>query len=262
MFSFPLNIKKRNENRKKYLTFKYYNNIYNIPRNKIYDSIIPLNIYQTWFTKNLPSKMKERVNILKLQNPEFNHYLYDDDDCYEFIKNNFNKDVLNAYDSLIPGAYKADLWRLCILYINGGFYLDIKLICVNHFKLIELSENEHYVKDRPLFSIFNSFMVCQKGNPFLLESINKIVENVQNKIYGDSILSPTGPKMLGSVLLNKNFRINIDLFHYEFGGYIIYKNIFIISTEYKEYNDEISSLYSKLNTKKYSILWNERNIYK
>ena len=68
--------------------------------------------------------------------------------------------------------------------------------------------------------------------------------------------------MLGSVLLNKNFKINIDLFHYEFGGYIIYKNIFIISTEYKEYNDEISSLYSKLNTKKYSILWNERNIYK
>ena len=126
MFSLPLNIKKRDENKKKYLTFKYYNNIYNMPRNKIYNSIIPLSIYQTWFTKNLPSKMKERVNILKLQNPEFNHYLYDDDDCYEFIKNNFSKDVLNAYDSLIPGAYKADLWRLCILYINGGIYLDMK----------------------------------------------------------------------------------------------------------------------------------------
>ena len=59
MFSLPLNIKKRDENKKKYLTFKYYNNIYNMPRNKIYNSIIPLSIYQTWFTKNLPSKMKK-----------------------------------------------------------------------------------------------------------------------------------------------------------------------------------------------------------
>ena len=51
--------------------------------------------------------------ILKIKNlnPKFNYFLFDDNDCREFIRLNFRPDVLNAYDRLIPGAYKADLWR-------------------------------------------------------------------------------------------------------------------------------------------------------
>jgi mannosyltransferase OCH1-like enzyme len=71
-----------------------------------YNSIIPLKIYQTWHTKELPTKMKECVDSLKQNNPRFEHYLFDDNDCREFIKDNFDIAVLNAYDSLIPGAYK------------------------------------------------------------------------------------------------------------------------------------------------------------
>ena len=48
-------------------------------------------------------------------NPEFNHYLYDDKMCREFIKQNFQK-CFYVFDKLKPGAYKADLWRYCILY--------------------------------------------------------------------------------------------------------------------------------------------------
>ena len=110
------------------------------PLKDSYDSIIPLNIYSMWHTKNLPPKMKQNYEYIKSMNPEFNHYLYDDDDCYEFIKNNFDSNVLYAYVSLIPGAYKADLWRLCILYINGGIYLDMKFKCVNNFKLVAFTE--------------------------------------------------------------------------------------------------------------------------
>ena len=45
-----------------------------------YNSIIPLKIFQTWFTKDLPPKMKTRVEILKRQNPRFEHFLFDDND--------------------------------------------------------------------------------------------------------------------------------------------------------------------------------------
>ena len=228
-----------------------------------YNSIIPLKIYQTWYTKELPLKMKERVELLKSQNPKFEHYLFDDNDCREFIKNNFDIAVLNAYDSLIPGAYKADLWRLCVLYINGGIYMDIKLKCINRFKLIELTESEHYVKDRHLpLTIYNALMVCQKKNPFLWKSICKIVFNVQNKFYGEDPLHPTGPLMLGKIILNNKLKLNIDLKHYEEGGYLIYKNRFVISTEYPEYNNERTNAYKSIKTKRYDIMWNERNIYK
>jgi len=228
-----------------------------------YNSIIPLKIYQTWYTKELPLKMKECVEILKSQNPKFEHYLFDDNDCREFIKDNFDIAILNAYDSLIPGAYKADLWRLCVLYINGGIYMDIKLKCINGFKLIELTESEHYVKDRHLpLTIYNALMVCQKNNPFLWKAICKIVFNVQNKFYGKDALDPTGPLMLGKIILNNKLKLNIDIKHYEGGGYLIYKNRFVISTEYPEYDSERSKTYNAINKKRYNIMWDERNIYR
>jgi mannosyltransferase OCH1-like enzyme len=124
-----------------------------------YHQAIPLDIYQTWYTKHLPPKMRERVELLKSQNPRFAHHLYDDNDCRQFIKTHFKPDVLEAFDKLIPGAYKADLFRLCILFIKGGIYMDIKLACVNGFRLIELVENNHFVLDRPSYcnGIYNVY---------------------------------------------------------------------------------------------------------
>jgi mannosyltransferase OCH1-like enzyme len=241
--------------------FTLYNKPYPYLKND-YKSIIPLDIYQTWFTKDLPPKMKQRVELLKRQNPRFNHYLFDDNDCREFIKKYFKSDVLEAYDNLIPGAYKADLWRLCVLFINGGIYMDIKFCCINGFRLIELTEAEHFVKDRPPNSIYNALMSCKKGNLFLYKSIRKIVENVKNKFYGNHPLSPTGPIMLGNVMMDNKLKVNYDMEHYIHGSYIIYKNIFVISTEYLEYNEERTLQYKEINKHRYDKMWIDKNIYK
>ena len=77
--------------------------MYNIPYRffkPYYNSVIPLKIYQTWITKDLPPKMKECVELLKSQNPRFEHYLFDDNDCREFIRKHFRPDVLDAYELL------------------------------------------------------------------------------------------------------------------------------------------------------------------
>ena len=240
---------------------KIYNQPYTFFK-KYYKSIVPLNIFQTWVTKDLPPKMHENVERLKQQNPRFNHYLFDDNDCREFIKDNFEPDVLNAYDILIPGAYKADLWRLCVLYIHGGIYIDIKLNCINGFKLIELTERNHYVKDRvPPLSIYNALMACQTGSPFLKKAIYRTVLNINKRYYGNTPLDPTGPVLLGKIAMENNLFNKIDLFHYQDGGYLIYKNRFVISL-YPEYNKEQQETYAKINTKRYNELWNERAIYK
>ena len=44
--------------------------------------------------------------------------------CREFLLANFDARVLAAYDKLVPGAYKADLFRYCAVYELGGLYLD------------------------------------------------------------------------------------------------------------------------------------------
>jgi mannosyltransferase OCH1-like enzyme len=227
--------------------------------------MIPSHIYQTWHTKDLPPKMRERVNLLKSQNPQFTHHLYDDNDCREFIRKYFKPDVLDAFDKLIPGAYKADLFRLCILFIKGGIYMDIKLVCVNGFSLMELIHDNHFVLDRPscINGIYNAFIVSKKHNLFLYKCIRQIVKNVKYKYYGVNPLAPTGPIMLFDVFFMQKQKMNIDMQHLDpQGGFIVYKNILVISTEYPEYNDERTNTCNNLNKKRYDALWHERKIYK
>lgn len=256
-------------------------------------AVIPLHIYQTWHTKRLPLKMKECVERLQKENPEFSHHLFDDAECRKYIQTHFDKDVVDAYDRLIPGAYKADLWRYCVLYKDGGIYMDIKLQCEPNFKLLELVDKEHFVLDRPYIKtislndelawlqspnysnsvyykvdsnlwensnigLYNAFMVCKAGNPILKDCIDIIVKNTKNKNYGYNPLYPTGPGLLGNVYFrgNREKIHSIDLFNSLNGDCILNREKKILS-HYPEYRQE----QKKNGTKYYHELWKKHAIY-
>lgn len=241
-----------------------YNKINKIFRFKQnYNSIIPFHIYQTWHTKNLPKKMQENIDNLKKQHYKFIFHLYDDEDCREFIKNNFDITVLNTYDKLKPGAYKADLWRYCILYMNGGIYLDIKFKCINNFRFLSLTEKEYFVRDREFAGgTYNGLMCCLSKNIILLNCINQIVKNVTNNYYGDTPLDVTGPNLLGNYSSNTE-KQNMELFFYSTDipkydkKFIVFNNILIL-TYYDEYEEE-RLIFQK--NDHYNKLWNNKDIY-
>jgi len=253
-----LNIKKKKSN--DFLEIiKKYKIPYPIKQN--YNIIIPPNIFQTWHTNILPPLMNNAINKIRLLNPNFNYQLFDDNDCREFIKQNYDISVLNAYDQLIPGAYKADLWRYCILYKFGGIYLDIKYIPINGFKFINLLEKEHWVLDIDKNGIYNALMVCKPGNQILLKAITQIVENVKNKYYGYSSLDPTGPRLL-SIYFSKEEKKNFDMHHELYNSFnnrfILYNNYYIL----KSYNGYLDEHDKNKKNPHYSQLWEYKNIYK
>ena len=57
--------------------------------------------------------------------------------------NNYNQSLGNIYSKLNVGAYKADLWRYCILYIKGGIYLDIKYFAITRFNHRDNTRFDH-----------------------------------------------------------------------------------------------------------------------
>ena len=229
-----------------------------IPNKTDYNCVIPQKIFQTWHSKLVPPMMYKAIQRIKKYNPLFKYYLFDDNDCREFIKKYFKSDVLNAFDNLIPGAYKADLWRYCVLFIHGGIYLDIKYMPSKGFKFINLCEKEHLVLDEDKLGIYNAFMVCKPKNIFLFKAIRQIVSNVQNKYYGESALSPTGPRLL-SKFISLNDPI-LDMKH----GLIDSNNKFIYYKGFKiirSYNGhEIEKIKASIKPH-YSVLWGQRNIY-
>ena len=229
--------------------------------------IIPLNLFQTWHTLDLPPKMKENVELLKRQNPEFTHYLYDDKMCRDFIREHFHEDILWAFDKLKPGAYKADLWRYCVLYIHGGIYLDIKFKCINNFKLIELTDQEYWVKDishgtalpnrKKVNGIYQALISCLPKNQILYKAIYTIVNNCFFENYTDiNSLAVTGPALIYTLNTDKVFN---ELKLENIGNSIIYtKNKQNLLTSYNEYRSEQNKTQAN---KHYSSLWNSVNIY-
>ena len=230
---------------------------------------IPLNVFHTYETQ-LQYKMKENYEKLKSQNPQFRFYFYDDNMRREFISKHFNKDVLEAYDTLLPGAYKADLWRYCILYKMGGIYMDIKYTLSNNtqYKLINLTDKEYYVRDSFVFDegrkltkydgeyVAQGFLVVKKNNKIMLKCIEKIVSNCKNKDTSDGLLGVTGPALIAKVIHD-----NIELCKYadikslkNIRSGINYKNEPFLDVDVKVYKS-----YKGKNKKDYAVMW--PNIY-
>ena len=246
------------------------------------NDIIPLDLYQTYRTKKMPYNMSRNLAYNIRNNPDLEFHLYDDNDCREFIKNNFNDIVLYAFDKLKPGAYKADLWRLCILFLKGGFYMDIKMKTVKGFNLSQLNSKEHLVLDmplklpdqKPITGIYNAFMITKKFNPFVKECIKNICINVLNLYVGNHPLSVTGPLFMKSIFDNMENDTNIfDLSHHrepkkyekqcmsERLGIVILNDEPILICEYLGYFKDRQMIYEMYDTHHYAHLWKKNNIY-
>jgi len=226
---------------------------------------VPLMIYQSWHTNSVPAKMKENIDKLIKMNPEFDYYLYDDNKSREFILKYFGEEVVSAYDTIIPGAYKSDLWRYCILYMSGGFYLDIKFYSV--VPLISLLEYGPtiFVKDRSTCNstkddLFNAFMVSTPKNEVFKYCINDIVFSCRFKLYHRTMLDITGPGLLGRMMMKyypdlynsyiKDFRLEGDN---------IVKGFQVICGQYPEYRANQRQFQT---TQHYGVLYFARQVYK
>ena len=62
------------------------------------------------------------------KNSGWDYRFYSDKDARLFLQTHFPPEVLEAFDALIPGAFKADLFRYCVLFICGGVYADIDML--------------------------------------------------------------------------------------------------------------------------------------
>ena len=172
---------------------EYYNKIpYILYKTGPYD--IPTNELKKIFDYN---KKKLKVNKV---------FYYNDEECYDFIQS-MGINIINAYDSLIPTAYKADLWRYCILYKYGGIYGDMSQ---KFYKTYDVNKNNVdmvLVRDINENAIQISFIATKPNNNFLKYLIDNISDNILKKKKGICPLDITGPTAFGKYFC-KYFKIN------------------------------------------------------
>src|SRR5579872_510755 len=91
---------------------------------------IPLQIWQTYKSKELPEQVLEAEQTWQKLNPEFSHFLLDDADIEQYLRSSWAPDYLDLFRALPIGAMKADLWRYLVLTTEGGVYSDIDSVCI------------------------------------------------------------------------------------------------------------------------------------
>jgi mannosyltransferase OCH1-like enzyme len=205
-------------------------------------------------------------------NPEYTYLHFNDDECRIYIKNNFDEKILSAYDSLVPGAYKADLFRYCFMYKHGGCYFDCKMILYEPLRnIIKKDDTIVICNDDIPNAYLNAIIMMTPNNNRLLDLIAKICYYVENKSYRDNetsisigthALSITGPIIFYeffSHITPSMFFIRTDK---DPNNYYIYGEKYVNSIKLckKQYNGYYS-VYSDKNPR-YDVLYRDRMIYK
>nr|VFJ56095.1 MAG: Glycosyltransferase sugar-binding region containing DXD motif-containing protein [Candidatus Kentron sp. DK] len=88
---------------------------------------IPKILHQTHKTGELPVSCQGYVERLKRLHPGWAYHFYDDEACGRLITNEMPT-LLPLYrqPDLLP-VQRADIFRLVVVYLRGGFYLDIDM---------------------------------------------------------------------------------------------------------------------------------------
>ena len=169
---------------------------------------IPINFFQIFLSETsleLPPLLQKISSTAQQYFPGHSHQLFNRLSLRECLADNCGKEVLTAYDRLIPLAYKADLARYCLVYHFGGWYADITLKFTSGIAFesaIEFIYFYDYGDGLPSpyragHDCMNAFFYAAAGSAILSDAIEMVLRNCHEQNYGISSLCPTGPTLFG-----------------------------------------------------------------
>ena len=133
-------------------------------------------------------------------NPTFRRNRHDDRSAAEYILKFCGDDAARAYTCLRPPSYRADLFRFCALFGEGGVYLDEDIVPLHPLESI-ISEcstatiGHDFPADGRLAKQMK-ILAAAPGASIMKCAVDSIVYNVRNRAYPGSPLELTGPLML------------------------------------------------------------------
>lgn len=144
--------------------------------------------------------------------PEFRHIFFDDEDCLEFVMENYSQ-YYDYYISLDHGIKRADTIRYMFLHKYGGIYadMDYEFYCNIHNLLpntISIVQSHWTLEE----SVQNSLMASPPNHKFWLDVMDEAVRRGGNKkFYGThlDLLAQCSTILLQDVIARGDYSINI-----------------------------------------------------
>jgi hypothetical protein len=152
---------------------------------------IPKHIYQVWMQGNGNEHIKNNVMLF---NAGYQYSFFNEKSCYKYIQDHFDKNIADVFTNLNNPAHKCDLFRYCLLYREGGIYIDYDLqMNVSLDTMIQQSNYSEFITSIGAHSnnrfgeCTNGFIFTNKENPIFLQLINHIVNTPNPSDYGNYV---------------------------------------------------------------------------
>jgi mannosyltransferase OCH1-like enzyme len=176
--------------------------------------LIPDVIHKIYIIENndvIPSNIQNAINTWKDLNPGYTLKIWYHNDCLNYLKKYFTEAHVNCFNGFIPYAYKADFFRYCVIYNEGGWYTDIQQVLLVPLNVIN-DKNYEWVscydetgtENKVKRCMQNSFFGATKGNILLKKTIDLCIENYNTNNYTSSPWEITGPCLLGNIFKTIN----------------------------------------------------------
>jgi hypothetical protein len=176
-----------------------------------------------WPKDAIPQSILEMWETIQQNNPEYEIQYFSDADCLAFIRTHFEPDVATAFESLKAGAFRADLFRYCAMYVLGGVYSDSTqqfrvpistLVDRDYDRLVLIRDKPRRINDwLGRFAVQICFMAVAPRERLLYALVQAVTEHARNKDYAGSVLAVSGPICFGYALQSlriKNFRMELE----------------------------------------------------
>lgn len=136
---------------------------------------------------------------------QFTEYrLWTGPDIEDLLRDQVGARVLEAYLTLTPFAYRADLARYCIISQFGGWYVDYGIRSValppaiDDVDLIAFRDRQEH--SGTSWALQNGLFYARRGLPAMGTAVELAVANIEARYYGITPLSPTGPSVFGQAV--------------------------------------------------------------
>jgi hypothetical protein len=163
--------------------------------------LIPRILHQTYF-EELSKQVYPNFSRFKesLTQNGWEYRFYDDEAAENFIITHFPPEVNEAFQTLIPGAFKADLLRYCVLFICGGVYADVDVfVSAKLDKAIQPDIGLMIPIDTPgslsfhRMCLWNGFIAVAPGHPMIADLIEVTVNHIRNRFTSVDVMATLCP---------------------------------------------------------------------
>lgn len=212
-----------------------------------------------------PDGLKKALETWYRKNPGYKIKMYSGDDCVQYIKDNFDDHVLEAYERLKPYSYKCDLMRHLIMYKDGGWYSDLRQVCLQSLDVFyDNGLKEYYTStDCPpnQMCLYTAFIGSVPSHAISKKMIDLILWNVDHNHYGLDCLYPTGPGayMNAAVDYLRAHPSRVMVGSHGSDEHVRFGNVTFVKCKYNGAKGADNSDMSGTND--YGVMWRRRDVY-